>query len=139
MDTSKDYYEAVMRDYSMYGRGRTLEQYCRDEGADYKWIDKAAELYGATEKGKPSKTVRKVKAKTPDMIRLHFEPETSDSLSGESSDIKAESSSPASEIPVEKNSWQVASLRLITPEGHEIDIKTSTPSAVTELLAKITV
>ena len=29
MDTSKNYYETVMRDFTMYARGRTLEQYCR--------------------------------------------------------------------------------------------------------------
>ena len=29
MDTSKNYYDSVMRDFQTYGRGRTLEQYCR--------------------------------------------------------------------------------------------------------------
>ncbi len=36
MDTSKDYYESFMHDFRMYGRRRTPEQFCRDEGADFK-------------------------------------------------------------------------------------------------------
>ncbi len=37
MDTSKDYYESFTRDSRMYGRGRIPEQFCRDEGADFKY------------------------------------------------------------------------------------------------------
>ena len=31
MDTSKNYYDSVMRDFQTYGRGCTLEQHYRDE------------------------------------------------------------------------------------------------------------
>lgn len=34
METSKDYFESVIRDFKTYGRGRTLEQNCRDEAVD---------------------------------------------------------------------------------------------------------
>ena len=77
MDTSKNYYESVMRDLQTYGQGRTLEHYCRDEGADYKWIEKAKEPYGLPAKGKAAKAGKKSSSKSPDMIRLHFEPEPS--------------------------------------------------------------
>lgn len=65
-----------MRDFQTYGRGRTLEQYCRDEGAYFKWFEKAKELYGdpAPKKGKADKAERKSKPKPTDMIKLHFYP-----------------------------------------------------------------
>ena len=80
MDTSKAYYESVMRDFRIYGRARSLEEYCRDEGADYRWIEKAKELYGVTTKGKSVKSGKKSVTKTPDMIQLHFEAEPGESM-----------------------------------------------------------
>lgn len=68
MDTSKDYYESVMRDFKTYVRGRIPEQYCRDEAVDYKQIEKAKEMYGAPAKGKGVKPERKTKSKTTDII-----------------------------------------------------------------------
>lgn len=138
MDTSKDYYESVMRDFKTYGRGRTLEQYCRDEAVDYKWIEKAIEMYGPVEKTKSAKPVRKARSKSPDMIQLHFDPEPEDSsASGQTKTItKEDSLSSGNETPVPE--WRVVSLRLMTPQGHEIEITTSNPSAVSELLATLT-
>lgn len=78
MDTSKDYYESVMRDFQTYGRGRTLEQYCRDEAVDFRWIEKAISKYGIPEKTKVVKTQKRTKSKSPDMIQLHFEQESED-------------------------------------------------------------
>ncbi len=34
MDTSKKYYEDKIRDFNKYRRGRTLAQFCKDEGID---------------------------------------------------------------------------------------------------------
>ena len=59
MDTSKDYYESVMRAFQTYGRGRTLEQYCRDEAVDFKWLQKARDLYGAVENANPPKPAKR--------------------------------------------------------------------------------
>lgn len=137
MDTSKDYYESVIRDFKTYGRGRTLEQYCRDEGADYKWIEKAAEQYGPVEKTKPAKPVRKTRSKSPDMIQLHFDSEPEDTTVPEQTKAATKEGSTSTEAEASESEWRVASLRLITPQGHEIEITTSNPSALSELLAKL--
>ena len=134
MDTSKDYYESVMRDFQTYGRGRTLEQYCRDEAVDYKWIEKARDLYGPPSKTKTSKTEKKGRSKPNDMIQLHFESEPTEAQAAPTPET-----SPAEEAPASaKSQWRVASLKVTTPLGHEIEIMTSNPSAVTELLSKLT-
>ena len=102
MDTSKNYYESVMRDFQTYGRGRTLEPYyCRDEGADYKWIEKMKELNGFPARGKAEK---KASSKSPDMIQLHFEPEPSEPPCADSGDVTAaiqEPEEPYSNHPAE--------------------------------------
>lgn len=127
-----------MRDFKTYGRGRTLEQYCRDEAVDYKWIEKAKEQYGSVEKTKSAKPVRKARSKSPDMIQLHFDPDPEESSAPEQTKTieKEDTPSAGNETPVQE--WRVVSLRLMTPQGHEIDITTSTPSAVCELLATLT-
>ena len=43
MDTSKNYYDSVMRDFQTYGRGRTLEQDYRDEAVDCKLLSASGE------------------------------------------------------------------------------------------------
>lgn len=137
MDTSKDYYESVMRDFQTYGRGRTLEHYCRDEAVDYKWIEKAKSLYGDQPKAKAVKPTRKDKDKSQDMIQLHFEPEPTEGLDAQAAPTPE--TSPAEPAPpYAKPQWRVSSLRVMTPLGHEIEIRTSNPPAVTELLAKLT-
>ena len=45
MDTSKKYYEDKLRDFNKYRRGRTLAQFCKDEGIDYDWMLKAKRKY----------------------------------------------------------------------------------------------
>ena len=61
-----------MRDSAMYARGRTLEQYCLDEEINNKWLVKAQSEYGITEKSPRVKTTKSNKAKTPDLIQLHY-------------------------------------------------------------------
>lgn len=79
METSKNYYESVMRDFGMYARGRSLEQYCRDEAVDIKWLTKAKEQYGVPEEDRKPRQKRRAAVrtadKTPEMIRLHYDPE----------------------------------------------------------------
>ena len=62
----------MMRDFQTYGRGRTLEQYRRDEAGDYKWLTKAQSQYGTPEKTTKAKVARRNNTKTPNRIRLHF-------------------------------------------------------------------
>lgn len=142
MDTSKTYYESVMQDFAMYARGRTLEQYCRDQAVDYKWLLKAQKQYGIPEKSKPTKPARRTKEKTPDetpeMIQLHFDPEEN---SGNIAEKVAEvfRAEPDTEVtPPHAAQWAVTSLSMTTPSGYEIEIRTDNPAAVSELLAKLT-
>ncbi len=126
----------------MYARGRSLEQYCRDEAVDYKWLLKAQAQYGTPEKNKPTKSTKRSKEKNqeeaPQMIQLHFDPEeNADNIA----EKVAEVYQPKPETPViQSNSgqWSVTSLKVMTPTGHEIEIRTDKPSAVSELLAKLT-
>ena len=140
MDTSKDYYESFMHDFRMYGRGRTLEQFCRDEGADFRWFEKAMNIYGgpSSSKSKTAKGDRKAKAKPADMIRLHFDPEGDEPIVSCETASATDAASPQETGPVAGREWKVAGLTMITPGGHEIEIRTSNPSAVSELLAKLT-
>ncbi len=72
------------------------------------------------------------------MIQLHFDPEeNADNIA----EKVAEVYQPKPETPViQSNSgqWSVTSLKVMTPTGHEIEIRTDKPSAVSELLAKLT-
>lgn len=139
MDTSKDYYESVMRDFAMYGRGRSLEQFCIDQAVNYRWLVKAQSQYGIPEKN-TTKTARRNKTKTPDMIQLHFEPEDrTDNAEAEKPDVDTPAN-PEQTVTQDaiKGSWSIMSLMVMTPSGYEIEIRTDKPSAVSELLAKLT-
>ena len=135
MDTSKNYYDSVMRDFQTYGRGRTLEQYCGDEAVDYKWLIKAQSQYGTPEKTTKAKAARRNNTKTPDMIQLHFEAEPSETTSENTSETVITAS--VAQAPEAKSEWSVSSLKIITPQGHEIEIRTSNLSAVSELLSTL--
>ncbi len=142
MDTSKNYYESVMRDFATYARGRSLEQYCREEAVDYKWMLKAQKQYGIPEKAKPTKTAKRPKEKTPEetpeMIQLHFESEgNGESIAERVAEVFRRE--PETEVtPPKQSRWSVTSLRMTTPSGYEIEIRTDNPAAVSELLAKLT-
>lgn len=134
--TSKEYYDSLMRDYRMYSRGRSLEQYCRDEAVDIKWFEKAHAQYG-TQTDKPQKkSTRKAKAEQADLIRLHFSDENAAIQVAGNMENKADDTN-ATKEPAGK--WRVTSLRITSPMGNEIEIMTSNPSAVTELLTKLAV
>lgn len=138
MDTSKNYYESFMRDYQTYGRGRTLEQYCRDEGADFKWMEKAREQYGVPtfKKEKGSKRTKKSQDKPVDMIQLHFDSEENPTVNDQTENSAADTSEPRKS---EKKEWKITTLIILTPQGHEIEVRTSNWAAVSELLTKLTV
>lgn len=134
-NTSKIYYEAVMRDYKAYARGRSLEQYCRDEAVDYHWLSKVQKEYGTSDDKPQVKKTRKVKTEPADLIRLHFEDDGQDSpvMPDTTSEGKTKIAEGKAPEP-----WKVESLKVISPSGEGIEIRTSNLSAVAELLAKLT-
>lgn len=143
MDTSKTYYETVMRDYNRYKRGRTLEQFCRDEAVDFQWLAKAQKQYGETEETQKKKIFRPSKGKAaevPEMIKLHYD---EDALSEEAAAMAIEAPASASTSPEcdpnSENKWTVARLTVTTPAGDDIEISCRKPSAVMELLSKLAV
>lgn len=133
MDTSQKYYESVMSDFKSYGRGRSLEQFCRDEAVDFKWLVKAKELYGDIENARLPKSSKHKKAKSPDLIRLHFDNESEVM----ETNAESENTKDKEDCKTEEAQWRVSNLRLVTPGGHEIEIKASDPGAVCELLTTL--
>lgn len=124
-----------MRDYKAYARGRSLEQYCRDEAVEYNWILKARKQYGDIPEEKPrKKATRKSKTEPSDLIRLHFE---EDQQEEENPTVAADSETPTAAEEKKSEPWKVESLKVISPSGEEIEIRTSNLSAVSELLAKL--
>lgn len=134
-NTSKNYYEAVMRDYKAYARGRSLEQYCRDEAVDYHWLSKVQKEYGVPEDKPQMKKTRKTKTESADLIRLHFEDAGQESPDIQGSTIGEKRSAMEEKEP---EPWRVESFKVISPSGEGIEIRTSSISAVSELLAKLT-
>lgn len=135
-NTSKNYYESVMRDYKAYARGRSLEQYCRDEAVEYNWILKAQKQYGDIPEEKPrKKATRKSKTESTDLIRLHFE---EDKPEEDNLTVTSDKETPMVAEEEKTVPWKVESLKVISPSGGEIEIRTSNLSAVSELLAKLT-
>lgn len=124
-----------MRDYKAYARGRSLEQYCRDEAVDYHWLSKVQKDYGVPEDKPQIKKTRKSKTEPTDLIRLHFEDGGQETPS--TPDITVEEKRSAMEDK-EPEPWRVESLKVISPSGEGIEIITSNISAVSELLAKLT-
>lgn len=146
METSKNYYESVMRDFGMYARGRSLEQYCRDEAVDFKWLTKAREQYGIPEDEKKTRqkgraTVKAVD-KTPEMIRLHYDPEidivdTKATISGNAAAVVSPAENRDTLSNVQESVWTVLSMVIKSPSGNEIELRASKVSAVSELLLRL--
>lgn len=146
METSKNYYESVMRDFGMYARGRSLEQYCRDEAVDFKWLTKAMEQYGVPEEDRKPRQKRRAAVrtadKTPEMIRLHYDPEaeiaaTPVTRCGTAVDADTPTGDGDTLSNVQEPKWSVLSLVIKSPSGNEIELRASKISAVSELLLKL--
>lgn len=136
--TSKDYYESVIQGYRLYARGRTLEQYCRDEAVDFKWLEKAQVQYGSPEDKPQKKTTRKstrTKTEAADLIKLHYDEDTLP-VGGDGDTAKRRSGFMTAEATP---TWRVDSLRMTSPSGNEIEIRTTNPAAVSELLEKLAI
>lgn len=67
--TSRKYYDDKLREFHQYRRGRTLQQFCKDEGIDYKWMQRAKKEYA----GKENATVPCPNEECPPLLQLHYE------------------------------------------------------------------
>lgn len=123
MDTSKKYYEDKLRDFNKYRRGRTLSQFCKDEGIDYDWMLKAKRKYsGRTQQPKPEETIEEDSI-LPSLIELHYE---------DDSEPQAEEGTQ----PMSRG-WKVGTVMLTDPEGNEITINCVSAAALGSLLTKL--
>ncbi len=110
METTKDYYEKIMQDYKLTGKGRSLSKYCREEGIDYQWL-------------------LKYKVKYPHDIKKDEPQEESQPQSF----IALNLADPVKQLPT----WTVARLVLESPSGDKIEINSNNLHAVSELLSKM--
>ena len=123
MDTSKKYYEDKIRDFNKYRRGRTLAQFCKDEGIDYDWMLKAKRKYsGRAQQGSPEETTEE-EGNLPSLIELHYE---------DDSEIQ-----PKQEPRPSDGGWRVGTVILTDPEGNEITINCGSAAALGSLLTKL--
>ena len=121
METSKAYFEDILRRFDIERRGRTLFQFCRDEGVDYKSL--TAYKRSSEPKGKGRK---KTSAASSDSDMEELE----ELIELTVIDDVAATTSPAQ--------WQVVSLAVRTPEGDIINLNCDSAPAVARLLSKLT-
>lgn len=105
---TKEYFEKVMQDYNQNRKGRTLRKYCKDEAVDYDWLIKYKNSYPGNVPPKPTREAQP-------FIPLAIEDEKKP----------------------EKKVWQVAGLRLESPDGGFIEINSNNLAAVTSLLQNL--
>ena len=105
---TKEYFEKVMQDYNQNRKGRTLRKYCKDEAVDYDWLIKYKKSYPCNVSPQPTPEAQS-------FIPLAIEEEKK---------------------PEEKV-WQVACLRLESPDGGFIEINSNNLTAVTSLLQSL--
>lgn len=113
MDT-KEYFEKVMQGYNQNRKGRNLRKYCTDEGIDYKWLSEYKKQYTASkgtmeQEEKPSFTALTV-------IDERFSEQPT---------------------PQPEPKWSIKQLVIASPQGDEIEIKSSNLAVVVELLRKM--
>lgn len=123
MDTSKKYYEDKIRDFNRYRRGRTLAQFCKDEGVDYDWMLKSKRKYsGRAQQPKMEETTEKEDI-LPSLIELHYE-----------DDIEPQAEEMSQRMA---GGWRVGTVILTDPEGNEITITCGSAAALGSLLTKL--
>ncbi len=110
METTKDYYEKIMQDYKLNGKGRSLSKYCREEGIDYQWL-------------------LKYKVKYPHDIKNDESQEPSQPQSFIALNLEEQ----VKQLPT----WNVAHLVLESPSGDKIEINSNNLQAVSDLLSKM--
>lgn len=121
--TSRKYYEDKLREFNQYKRGRTLQQFCKDEGIDYKWMLRAKKEYTR----KDSDNTQRSNEDDSSLIQLHYE-----------NDV-VEDSGTVSERPLADRSrgWTVGNVILTDPDGNEITISSGSAAALGNLLTKL--
>lgn len=121
--TSRKYYEDKLREFNQYKRGRTLQQFCKDEGIDYKWMLRAKKEYDKKNNDAPAHPA----GECPTLIQLHYE-----------NDV-VEDSGTVSERPLADRSrgWTVGNVILTDPDGNEITISSGSAAALGNLLTKL--
>lgn len=119
METSKAYFEDILRRFETERRGRTLFQFCRDEAVEYK--DLMAYKRSIGSKGK---------------IRRKNEPEPDPEMEelGELVELTVIDDAGPEAATVQ---WQVISLTVRTPEGDIINLNCDSAPAVACLLSKL--
>lgn len=123
MDTSKKYYEDKIRDFNRYRRGRTLAQFCKDEGIDYDWMLKAKRKYsGRAQQASPEETTEE-ESSLPSLIELHYDDDGESHLN--------------EECHLSAGGWRVGMVILTDPEGNEITISCGSAAALGSLLTKL--
>lgn len=119
METSQAYFEDILRRFDNERRGRTLFQFCRDEGVDYKSLTAYRRSIATKSKGKQRKTEADTDMEEPDeLVELTV--------------IEDIASTPT---PAQ---WQVVSLSVRTPDGAVINLNCDSAPAVACLLSKLT-
>lgn len=119
METSKAYFEDILRRFETERRGRTLFQFCRDEAVEYK--DLMAYKRSIGSKGKSRR--KNEPEPDPQMEELEelVELTVIDDAGPEAATVQ----------------WQVISLTVRTPEGDIINLNCDSAPAVARLLSKL--
>lgn len=125
METSKDYFEDILRRFNAERRGRSLFQYCKDEAVNYKDL---------------MAYKRSIESKTGKRGRSKQEASEQEGLNEEVNDEFPEL------IPIDladepesaARTWKVVTLAVETPEGDVINLNCDNAPAVARLLSKLT-
>lgn len=121
--TSRKYYEDKLREFNQYRRGRTLQQFCKDEGIDYKWMLRAKKEYTKKDNATPDRPDEDC----PSLIQLHYENEE-----------VGDNTSATVQPKADKNQgWTVGNVILTDPSGNEITISSGSVAALGNLLTKL--
>lgn len=125
MDTSRKYYEDTILDFNRRRRGRSLCQFCKDEGIDYQWILKAKRKYsGRTQDAEePANEVTCENPEDMEIIKVHYVDDTASACISSEDDHRQE--------------WRVGNLILIDPDGNSITIGGGSATALGRLLTKL--
>jgi len=107
---TKEYFEKVMQDFNQNGNGRSLRKYCQMEGVDYKWLVEYKKSYPKTHS-----SAEVAKSAADSFIPLLLDE--------------------AHDAP--RQTWQVTSLRLSSPDGYFIEISSNNLAAVSSLLQSL--
>ena len=121
--TSRKYYEDKLREFNQYRRGRTLQQFCKDEGIDYKWMLRAKKEYTKKDNDTPDRSDEEC----PSLIQLHYE---NDEVGNDVSDTDHPKAD-------KKQGWTVSNVVLTDPSGNEITISSGSAAALGNLLTKL--